>query len=289
MRLPSLNAPSITPYQRRHRDAVRDLLFRGYRAHTHLDWQETDQWLDDGERYPARLAWQNMRLQGILATSEPLNHTCWLRVAAVGDHADAQAILSLLWDDLLPNLRARGIQTVALLMIRSWIASYVTRLGFHHTEEIITLRRTQTETPNGEPPAGLSIRLAQPEDLPTILTIDNSAFVAPWQMNADEVRQAQRISASCTIAEMNGEVIGYQLSTLYFDGAHLARLAVAPQMQGHGMARALLTDVLQRFARRGVHSMTVNTQLSNVRSQDLYTGYGFERTGYDLPVWMAVL
>jgi hypothetical protein len=35
--------------------------------------------------------------------------------------------------------------------------------------------------------------------------------------------------------------------------------------------------------------MTVNTQITNVRSQHLYTGYGFERTGYDLPVWMVKL
>lgn len=289
MRVHSLSAPTLTPYERRHREAVRDLLFRGYRTHTHLDWQETDQWLDDGERYPSRLAWQNGRLQGILATSEALNHTCWLRVAAVSDRADAQSIITMLWDDLLPELRARGIETVALLMIRSWIASYVSRLGFQQREEIITLRRAQAPLPNGKQPDGLAIRLAQAEDLPTILAVDNNAFAAPWQMSSDELRQALRIAASCTLAEMDGEIVGYQLSTLYFDGAHLARLAVAPEVQGVGVARTLLTDVLERFARRNVHAMTVNTQLSNVRSQHLYANFGFERTGYDLPVWMVDL
>lgn len=287
MRVHSLSAPTLTHFERRHRDAVRDLLFRGYRTHTHLDWQETDQWLDDGERYPARLAWQNGRLQGILATSEALNQTCWLRVAAVSDRADAQSILTLLWDDLLPELRAKGIKTVALLVIRSWITSYVTRLGFQPSEEIITLRRAQKELAKSEPPDGMTIRLAETEDLPRILRIDNGAFAAPWQMSGDELFQALRIAASCTLAEINGEMVGYQLSTLYFDGAHLARLAVAPQAQGIGVARALLTDALQRFARRNVHSMTVNTQLSNVRSQHLYAHFGFERTGYDLPVWMV--
>ena len=53
------------------------------------------------------------------------------------------------------------------------------------------------------------------------------------------------------------------------------------------MARTLLIDLLSRFERRGVLSMTVNTQASNTRSQRLYTGFGFERTGYDLPVWMV--
>ncbi|HVU12879.1 MAG TPA: GNAT family N-acetyltransferase [Phototrophicaceae bacterium] len=286
MRSP-LNALTLTPYLRRHRHAVRDLLFRSYRTHTHLDWQETDQWLDEGENYPARLAWQGNHLLGILATSAPLNQTCWIRLAAVSDHTDTLTILSMLWDDLKPDLRAQNVHKAELLLIRNWITPFAGTLGFHYIEEIITFRRPALVIPEERAPLELSMRLAQPEDLPAVLAVDNSAFVAPWQMDHEELRQAMRISASCTVAEQQGELVGYQLSTLYFDGAHLARLAVAPQVQGTGVARALLIDVLRRFERRGVRSMTVNTQASNMRSQRLYTGFGFERTGYDLPVWEA--
>jgi len=266
---------------------VRDLLFRAYRVHTHLDWQESDQWLEDGEGYPARLAWQNSRLQGIIATSAPLNHTCWVRIACLSDQADAQQVINLLWESLLPELRTLGVHTVALLMIRNWISSYVAPLGFHFIEEIITFRRPQLEIPPDILPAALTIRLTQPEDLSAILNVDNRAFLPPWQMEREELRQAERISAACTVAELDGKLVGYQLSTLYFDGSHLARLAVVPEAQGIGVARTLLIDLLRRFARRGVYSMTVNTQSSNSRSQRLYTGFGFERTGYDLPVWMV--
>jgi ribosomal protein S18 acetylase RimI-like enzyme len=106
-------------------------------------------------------------------------------------------------------------------------------------------------------------------------------------MDYDELRQANRISAASTVAEIDGSIVGYEISTLYFDGAHLARLAVSPHAQGHGVARALLLDTLRRFERRGVHVITVNTQAGNLRSQRLYTSFGFERTGYDLPVWMV--
>ncbi len=283
----TLNALTFTPFQRRHRHAVRDLLFRSYRVHTHLDWQETDQWLEDGERYPMRLAWQHTRLQGMIAASEPVDGTCWLRVVSVSDHIDAQALLSQLWEDLLPDLRALGVKTVALLLVRNWIAPYATALGFQYAEEIVTFRRPHLPIPNEPPPPGLTIRLTQEDDLPTILAVDNRAFAAPWQMERDELRQAERISACCTVGEIDGQIVSYQLSTLYFDGAHLARLAVMPEVQGSGAARALLIDLLRRFERRGVYSMTVNTQSSNLRSQRLYTGFGFERTGYDLPVWMV--
>ena len=290
MRAPA-NALTAAPYRRRDRHAVRDLLFRSYRTHTHLDWQETDQWLEEGEDYPTRLAWQGTRLQGILAMSAPLGGTCWVRLAAVNDHTDAPEVLKLLWDDLLPELHGHSVGTVALLVIRNWISTYAANLGFKFAEEIITFRRAQVGVPAHEPankpPAGLSIRLTQPEDLPEILKLDNRAFAPPWQMDADELRQAHRISACSTVTEMNGKLVGYEISTLYFDGAHLARLAVDPAAQGIGVARALLLDTLRRFERRGVHSMTVNTQASNERSQHLYTGFGFERTGYDLPVWMV--
>lgn len=286
MRVPT-NALTASPFHRRDRHAVRDLLFRSYRTHTHLDWQETDQWLEEGENYPVRLAWQGTRLQGILAMSAPLNGTCWVRLAAVNDHVDAQTVLNLLWQDLLPELLQHSVSKVALLVIRNWISSYAANLGFRAVEEIITFRRAEVDVPSHEAPVGLSIRLMQTDDLPEILALDNRAFASPWQMDAEELRQANRISACSTVAEIDGRMVGYEISTLYFDGAHLARLAVDPSAQGIGVARALLLDTLRRFEKRGVHSMTVNTQASNERSQRLYTGYNFERTGYDLPVWMV--
>lgn len=284
-----LNDLVVTPFTRRDRQAVRDLLFRSSRTHTHLDWQDTDQWLDDGDAYPARLVWQGMRLQGILVMSPPLNGTCWVRIAAVSDHADSQTILRLLWEDLATELRAQGIRTVALLMIRNWLKADVKSLGFVYSEEIITFRRSIPSIPDEPMPEGLTIRLTQNEDLPAVLDVDNQAFAPPWQMDRHELRQAHRISAASTLAEMDGVCVGYQISTLYFDGSHLARLAVSPDVQGKGVARAILIDTLRRFERRGVHSMTVNTQESNERSQRLYVGFGFERTGYDLPVWMVNL
>lgn len=282
-----LNALVVTPYTRRDRHLVRDLLFRSSRTHTHLDWQDTDQWLEDGESYPARLVWQGTRLQGIFVMSPPLNGTCWVRIAAVNDHADPQVILRMLWDDLLSELQANRIKTVALLMIRNWMKAYVKMFGFTYAEEIITFRRSLPTIPDEPQPENLTIRLTQNEDLSAILEIDNDAFAAPWQMDRHELRQAHRISAASTLAEIEGKIIGYQISTLYFDGSHLARLAVSPDVQGRGIARALLLDTLRRFERRGVHAMTVNTQASNERSQRLYLGFGFERTGYDLPVWMV--
>jgi ribosomal protein S18 acetylase RimI-like enzyme len=108
-------------------------------------------------------------------------------------------------------------------------------------------------------------------------------------MSASDLRQAMRMAASSTVAMMTTTIVGYQISTMYFDGSHLARLAVRPEIQTRGVGTALVSDVLRRFARRGVASMTVNTQLTNERSQHVYERLGFERNGYDLAVWTAAI
>jgi hypothetical protein len=43
--------------------------------------------------------------------------------------------------------------------------------------------------------------------------------------------------------------------------------------------------MITRFQRRNIQTITVNTQASNARSQQLYVRFNFLQNGYDLPVW----
>lgn len=278
----------IAPYARRDRQAVRELLFRSPFTHTHLDWHDTDDWLDGGEGV-VRLAWRDEYLVGLLAVSEPLTSTAWVRLAAVQNHIDQAAVLGALWTNIQPELSELGVRRVSLLIIRDWIEPIAAQLGFEHSDDIVTLRRSSAALPDFKIPAGLTIRPTELEDLPMLARVDHAAFAPPWQLSLRELRQADRISASCTVAVRDGQIIGYQLTTLYFDGAHLARLAVLPAEQGSGIGAALVYDLLARFWRRQVHSITVNTQASNRRSQRLYTRLGFHYNGFNLPVWTAAL
>ncbi len=55
-----------------------------------------------------------------------------------------------------------------MLLIRNWLAAYVTALGFTFSEEIITFRRPALTIPSADPADEVQIRLTQPEDLPTL-------------------------------------------------------------------------------------------------------------------------
>jgi ribosomal-protein-alanine N-acetyltransferase len=276
----------VTPYGRRHRQAVRELLFRHERVHTHLDWQETDAWLDS-EEGPVRLVWQGARLVGVIGASEPLGRTSWVRLLAVHDAAHTDGVLAALWGDLRRELCALGVERVALLMLRDWLFDHAEALGFCFAEEIVTLRRANQDAPPEMLPAGLLLRVGRPDDLDPVVRVDHAAFAAPWQMTRRELYQAERMAAYYTVALLDGAVMGYQICTVYFEGAHLARLAVDPRAQGMGVGAALLHGALRHFARRGLYNMTVNTQHSNERSQRLYLRAGFRHNGYNMPVWMA--
>jgi ribosomal-protein-alanine N-acetyltransferase len=273
----------ITAFERRYHQAVDDLIFQNYQVHTHLDWYEPLDWLERA-RPTVRLAWQGERLAGMLAASAPLSGVVWLRIAALHDHAPAHTVMNALWQALLPELQHPGVQRIALLITRSWIHRYIQALGFTFTEDIITLERRGALLPD-LPEIDAALRRLQPADIDQVLAIDQAAFPDSWQMSIEELRQATRTAAICTVAVAENQVVGYQISTTHRDGAHVARLAVDPQRQGQHIGSALLHDVLRQFIQQQITTITVNTQAGNLRSQRLYRNFGFQRNGYDLPVW----
>ncbi|MEZ4669089.1 MAG: GNAT family N-acetyltransferase [Anaerolineae bacterium] len=280
-----LSALTITPYQRRHLQVIRDLIFHSNMVHIHLDWYESDQWLESDEAV-VRLAWQSGRLVGILGLSKPLNQTSWIRMVGLLNYTEPQAVIKSLWNHITEDLRRELVQSVGILIINDWIIPYVTSLGFKYDETIITMERTNFELPQPHRD-GPIVRVGELFDLGQIVAVDQAAFAPPWQMANEDIRQAFRLASSCTVAKQQDQVVGFQLSTLYFDGAHLARLAVHPSVQGTGVGHALMMDLLERFQRRGVYMLTVNTQSSNHASRNLYTRFGFAPTGFDLPYWSA--
>lgn len=274
---------TLSGYERRHRDAVLDLVFDHIQSHTHLDWYMADEWLDH-HAGAISLAWQNRRLMGVMGFSVPLHDTVWMRLLAVRDAAPTRDVLRALWDDARVLLTAQRVKSASLLMFADWVGAYTADFGMGQVEMVVTMKRN-----GGDLPRQLNIRPilhpAEYEDLPTMISIDHAAFAPPWQLAPDDLRAALRIASSCKLAYVDGRVVGYQLSTRYDDNGHLARLAVLPDAQGIGVGGALLHDLLHNLMRRRVKTITVNTQLSNLRSQRLYSAYGFRRNGYDLPVF----
>ncbi len=282
------NPLAIAPYSRADRREVLTLLARAECAHTHLDWYDTEDWLNTAGAliYCAR---RGGHLIGVLGIGEPMSGAAWVRIAAFESAQESIPLFDQLWQRALPDLRSARVLQVAVLLVHEWLLDCIRPLAFRRFDQVITLRRDARPLPHYTA-QGISLLPSTPGDLDKVIAIDQSTFSAPWQMSADEIRRAERLASSLTLATLpDGRAVAFQLSTLYFDGAHLARLAVLPEVQGRGIGRALVSDLIHRFARRSVYTITVNTQESNAQSRHIYGQLGFERTGYDLPVYVIDL
>jgi ribosomal-protein-alanine N-acetyltransferase len=279
---------TLAPYRSADRRTVLTLMSRAECVHTHLDWYETDDWLNLHGTI-IWCAWRGGHLIGVLGFGESMNAATWIRLAVFNSAAESAHLFDQLWERAAAELRAAHVRQVAILIVHEWLQDCLRPLAFRPFDQVVTLRRAAHPLPPFTV-ARISLLPFTPAHLGQVIAIDQTAFSAPWQMSADEIRQAERMASSLTLATLpNGRAVGYQLSTLYFDGAHLARLAVLPEAQGNGIGRALVSDLIHRFARRSVYTITVNTQATNIQSQRVYTRLGFERTGYDLPVYLLDL
>jgi [ribosomal protein S18]-alanine N-acetyltransferase len=278
----------LTPYARRHRRATLHLINEALQLHSHLDWQSIESWLDDPDALIV-LAWQRNALRGILASSEVLGGGAWLRLAAVDDTANPAEVLSALWTPLRTRLILEGAHELGVLLVRSWLGDHLEPLGFRYCEDIVTLRRYGHEQVPPSSPADPYIRHAYWNDVQPVVEVDHAAFGPLWRMSKGALKHASRQAAHFTVAELEGRIVGYQLSTQHADGAHLARLAVIPEVQGRGIGGALVGHMLRHFTRKGLPTTSVNTQQTNLQSQRLYERYGFQRTMQDLPFWKAAL
>lgn len=278
---------TITPYERRHRNETLNLSYYSQWTHKHLDWYKSGQWIDREDGY-IFLAWHGEKLVGYIGMSTPLNNASWIRLLGVHDDVSPRPVIDELWQAAEDYGKSIGVTKFAALMVTKWLESYMADLGFNYLEDIVTLNRVGHKLPE-EPQSPVSVSSANSEDLSAIVRVDHEAFDPPWQMSQDDLWQAYRISASATVATLDDEIIGYQISTRHRATGHLARLAVSPKSQGKRVGSMLLHDLLSKFDKRGIKSVTVNTQDSNESSHRLYNHYGFMRNGFDLGVWLKTV
>jgi [ribosomal protein S18]-alanine N-acetyltransferase len=121
-------------------------------------------------------------------------------------------------------------------------------------------------------------------DLAIVQQVDDNAFEGIWKNSITITAKAYKTSAYATVAEMDGRIIAYQISTANPFSAHLARIAVEPEFHRQGIGRELINDLLHYFTTMGINSITVNTQSDNLSSLALYHKSGFDFNGEKFPV-----
>jgi len=274
---------SIRPAVPADRNALLALQRYEPNVHSHLDWKPAEEWLGT---QPYLVAERGKRVVGALACPPDPPDTAWLRLfASVGD-ANPAAIWDLMWPAARSALRERGVKLAAALGLEDWFGPLCLRAGFQMTHSVIVLARHRAplDPALGLPPE-VQVREASRSDYATVAATDLAAFTPPWQMSADLMAQAIPLADLITVAEVEGQIVGYQLTTPSHMGAHLARLAVLPGWQGHGIGKVLVRHLIDHYNRRGIRELTVNTQDTNVASLSVYRSLGFVDNGLRYPVY----
>lgn len=152
------------------------------------------------------------------------------------------------------------------------------RAGLRSLEPLVSFRATAVALA-GIPdrvPAGVILRRGVIDDLGAILRIDAACFDPFWAYG--QTRLAGMLGTDLvSVAELDGQVIGYTLSTVERGSGTLGRIAVAPEHGGLGAGYALLADSAHTMAEAGAHSVSLCTQQANVTAQALYIRVGMRR------------
>src|SRR5690349_9944234 len=130
---------SVSPYTRRHRGDLLRFLQHEDHLHIHLDWHTVEEWVASPDAI-IYLAEHDRKLIGVIGASMPLNNASWLRLLALSDEVDLDALLASLWRPLQSRLLAVGVAEIAALILYPWLLQHLQGLGFTYREEIVTLR-----------------------------------------------------------------------------------------------------------------------------------------------------
>ena len=118
-----------------------------------------------------------------------------------------------------------------------------------------------------------------PSDLDRVVQIEGLSFTHPWTRDQFLEELNRQPFARCLVAARNRKVCGYIMAWLIVDELHITNLAVDPSVRGRGVARGLVTILIQDSLTEGVVWSVLEVRRSNLAARALYKGLGFKVVG----------
>ena len=114
--------------------------------------------------------------------------------------------------------------------------------------------------------------------VPQIAQIEKLCFSDPW--SASSVATELENSYSLWLVALDGDTVaGYVGSQSVLDGADMMNIAVHPDYRRQGIARELVTGLINALAEKGVKSLALEVRQSNAPAIALYEQLGFIQVG----------
>ena len=276
---------AVRPARQTDHTPIANLMYFEAHVHRHLDWRGPLEWLGADEYWVLE---QNGLVTAALACPPDPEGVAWLRLFAHSSEVPTTDAWKALWENARACLAGRNL-LVAAITVADWFSVLLSESGFTTRQQIVVLEQKLSTFQPRQIPSELILRPMTEHDLTAVAEVDKSGFAPLWRNSLWALQSGFRQAGFATVAQMNGEIIGYQISTRNSFGAHLARLAVSAPLQGQGIGHLLVQDLLMQCLRAGLHRLTVNTQNDNLNSLALYKKIGFELTGESYNVFSLQL
>jgi ribosomal protein S18 acetylase RimI-like enzyme len=267
-------------------ERIRSFLNDDVYLHRHLDWDSLQDWVSN----PGFVIDEtNGEITGVLACIRESQGGTWVRLFSCPRSINPLLVWNRLFvclkDQFLNNFDSR----INSLAYADWFQRLLSTSGFLTNYSVVVLRNNHLSELNLRTNPDALIRPMEESDLLAVADIDHQSFLELWQISKNILIKARAVSSSGFVAELDGCLVGYQLSSIDHEFAHLSRIAVLPSYQNLQIGRSLISSLFDHLTQIGVTSLTVNTQSNNVASLALYESCGFIFTGDYFPVYELLI
>ncbi len=129
------------------------------------------------------------------------------------------------------------------------------------------------------PVGALTLRHMTAVDIDAVHALDERSFANPWPRRSFEFELNENEASRQWVAEMDGVLVGVIVVWLLGEEAHIATLAVQPELRGRGIAARLLCAALQALAAEGAVTAALEVRAGNTAALHLYRRFGFVEVG----------
>jgi [ribosomal protein S18]-alanine N-acetyltransferase len=117
----------------------------------------------------------------------------------------------------------------------------------------------------------------EPSDIPALLAIEEVCFEDLWRYDTTTFNDIAATHPYFVVAELNGQVVGYQFNTVDEESGYLVRIAVHPSVNHKGIGTRLMAEAVRFFQEVQVTRIMLNTQEDNYHAHSLYEWFDFIR------------